>query len=442
MTITGTGFNSPSRPAGAPAGVGDSTDFTGERGTTNNSSSKNYVSVSRPQGSIGDGSSSSAPTAFGKAKWTVTYAGQTLSGPVACWDGSYYTSGPNAYDHVPGNTSSCSGSTTTPIGTGGSSVKAHISVDVNCGANIPTCETSMEASATIVNPLPLCSGTCTGPSSENLWVASSANCPSGQYGTHTWEREQTHTRTCTAGTWSAWSGWTNTGATRSDVNTCKNCGTTSSSQVVWQARSQACPSGQTGSHTWEEQRNQSRTGTYSCPAGTTTLPAPTWGAWVNGSWTGTKRNEVNTCAIPTAACTPGQMKAIYMPDELSSSSGDLTFNGMACDAAHEGLIGMVGNGGPLESLEGFAYLCRSGSFTLLYRATYQSNPGFQKVSVSGAGSTIMGIPSGWQNYSLVPAKYKGLSPFSNMYGWIDWGDIPAWKGTENFWQATWVCPGP
>ena len=140
--------------------------------------------------------------------------------------------------------------------------------------------------------------TCTGNSSESQWLPTNGTCSAGSWGTPNWEREQTRSRTCTSGTWGSWGAWTDTGATRNPASPCTSCGSTSGTQVVWQARSQACPTGQTGSHTWEEQRNQSRTGTYNCPAGTTSLPAPTWGAWADGSWTGTTRNVVNTCAAP------------------------------------------------------------------------------------------------------------------------------------------------
>lgn len=62
--------------------------------------------------------------------------------------------------------------------------------------------------------------TCSGASSETQWLGTSAACPSGQTGTNTWEYEQTRSRTCNAGTWSTWGGWTSTGATRNVVNTC------------------------------------------------------------------------------------------------------------------------------------------------------------------------------------------------------------------------------
>ncbi|PZP66381.1 MAG: hypothetical protein DI592_23950, partial [Stenotrophomonas maltophilia] len=68
----------------------------------------------------------------------------------------------------------------------------------------------------------------------------------------------------------------------------------------WLPTSQACPSGQTGTHTWERQQVRSRDVFTHCPFGTTALPGPTYGGWSNWVDTGARRNEVNTCK-PTAA---------------------------------------------------------------------------------------------------------------------------------------------
>lgn len=80
------------------------------------------------------------------------------------------------------------------------------------------------------------SNTCTAcpapfPQSEQQWVNAWSDCPVGQTGSITWQAEQSRTRTgsynCPAGstalpapTFTGWSGWSNTGATRNLVNTC------------------------------------------------------------------------------------------------------------------------------------------------------------------------------------------------------------------------------
>jgi len=128
--------------------------------------------------------------------------------------------------------------------------------------------------------------TCSGNSSESQWLSGSNACPSGETGTNTWEYEQTRSRTCTSGTWGGWSGWSNTGATRSVVYTCapSTC-TGSASETQWVGASAACPSGQTGTNTWEYEQARSRT----CTSGT-------WSGWGGWSSTGATRNVVNTCS--------------------------------------------------------------------------------------------------------------------------------------------------
>lgn len=132
---------------------------------------------------------------------------------------------------------------------------------------------------------------CSGPSSQTQWTNASAACQAGYTGTHTWQKEQVQNRTCNAGTWSGWSSWTDTGNTRSDVNTCvvATC-SGSSSQTQWVGASQACPAGYTGNNTWDKEQIQSRT----CNSGTWSG----YGAW---SDTGNTRNVVNTCAPATCS---------------------------------------------------------------------------------------------------------------------------------------------
>lgn len=138
------------------------------------------------------------------------------------------------------------------------------------------------------------------------WVAhTNGSCSAGQYGTVAREKEQRATETtsysCPAGTTTlpnpsvSTGSWADTGTTRNTGGSCAACpGATTETQ--WDNRSQACPSGYTGSHTW--QAEQRRTKSYSCPAGTVSLPSPSYSGWAD---TGAKRNESNTCA---PACTP------------------------------------------------------------------------------------------------------------------------------------------
>lgn len=139
------------------------------------------------------------------------------------------------------------------------------------------------------------------PATQNL------GCPAGQYGTRIRSgfeyQDGSRTASCPTSTgpvaWTPWSygPWERRGTWTVTTDTCKNCpAPATDAQLDWEPRSKACPSDQKGSHTWEEQRRRTRSVSYNCPAGTATLPSPTYGGYGSWSWTGTKRNEVNTCA--------------------------------------------------------------------------------------------------------------------------------------------------
>lgn len=142
---------------------------------------------------------------------------------------------------------------------------------------------------------------------ETQWVASTSSCAAGTYGSISIESEQTRSRSKTyscptgtatlpAPTYGTWSTWANTGNTRNSVNSCQTCpANTTEMETQWITVNQGCDTGYTGTKTYEQEQTRSRSVTYSCPAGTTTLPAPLYGSW--GSWANTAntRNPVNTC---------------------------------------------------------------------------------------------------------------------------------------------------
>ncbi len=120
-------------------------------------------------------------------------------------------------------------------------------------------------------------------------------CPAGQYGLTNQQRVGTYS--CPEA-WDApvltWGAWTNASSS------CAACPSgTTESRTQWVASSQACPAGQSGSHTWEREQRSSRSVGYNCPAGTTSLPAPSYGGWGAWSDTGARRNETNTCQANT-----------------------------------------------------------------------------------------------------------------------------------------------
>lgn len=125
------------------------------------------------------------------------------------------------------------------------------------------------------------SNTCTAcPSPESRTL----DCPAGQFGAV----QQSRSFTCSdQGTWGTWT---------TTSNTCSACpANTTATETQWVASSAACPSGQVGTNTWEREQSQSRSVTYTCPAGTTALPTPAYGTWSAWTNTGATRNVVNTC---------------------------------------------------------------------------------------------------------------------------------------------------
>ncbi|PJL52329.1 hypothetical protein B9Y60_10540 [Stenotrophomonas maltophilia] len=160
------------------------------------------------------------------------------------------------------------------------------------------------------------SGTCTtcpAPFNEDRtqWVGfTQNNCPAGNYGFTGWEREQGSNRTgsyvCPAGTttlpvpvFTAWSGWVNTGTTRQTSNACVSCpGPSTGTQSQWVAYTAAmCPAGQYGLTNRELEQASTRSITYTCPAGTASLPAPSYGTW--SAWA----NTGNTRAVNNGTCS-------------------------------------------------------------------------------------------------------------------------------------------
>lgn len=88
-----------------------------------------------------------------------------------------------------------------------------------------------------------------------------------------------------------WLPWSESG------NTCDACpGPFNETNTRWETRGLSCPTGFSGTWTREYAQAQTRTGSTSCPAGTRTLPAPSFGAWSAWADTGATRNDVNTCA--------------------------------------------------------------------------------------------------------------------------------------------------
>ena len=115
-------------------------------------------------------------------------------------------------------------------------------------------------------------------------------------------------------------------------NNCTNCPAPASQNELQenQARSAPCPAGQSGINTWEEDRSRTRSVAYNCPAGTATLPAATFGGWSAYTWSGTRENELDTCAPPgpiAAGCWGNSSARVISP----SQHGGACVYGMVCE---------------------------------------------------------------------------------------------------------------
>ena len=154
------------------------------------------------------------------------------------------------------------------------------------------------------------------PCRQSESSAARASCPAGTWGTETVRTRQV----CAPGdvdpnsdaAWEHPEAWVQA-QTVAAVTTrdCQACPwSTREERDQWLPTSQACPSGQTGTHTWERQQVRSRDVFTHCPFGTTALPGPTYGGWSNWVDTGARRNEVNTCKPTAARCSDGSLQVV------------------------------------------------------------------------------------------------------------------------------------
>lgn len=150
-------------------------------------------------------------------------------------------------------------------------------------------------------------------------------CPAGTYGPGGKEArwQGCLNATTQASTWSAW-------VPHQEVTqpfTCTACpATVSETEQFWDPRSGPCPSGETGTITFEAEQVRTRDIAYACPTGTTSLPSPTtstWSGWVD---TGAIRNLVKTCTADPI-CTPPASTAAPITRALANESRNVGCGG-------------------------------------------------------------------------------------------------------------------
>ena len=147
-------------------------------------------------------------------------------------------------------------------------------------------------------------------------------CPAGQYGLTNQQRVVSYA--CPEAWASPVPSWGLWGTISGSCAPCPGAGQEAAAQ--WVGVSVGCPAGQTGSNTWEKEQRTLRSYTYSCPADTTVLPAPSFGGW--GAWqdTGATRNHLNTCRA-TAGTWVEVGAGCYRQRDDNGSYNDCEYNG-------------------------------------------------------------------------------------------------------------------
>ena len=188
----------------------------------------------------------------------------------------------------------------------------------------------------------LSSGYCCRPQKQTQTTA--GTCPAGSYGapTNNQERYSSCPTATTPVASQPWGAWTTVGTGGTACTTCPANATETNTQWVPVTANggvnNGCPAGQTGQYTWEKEQAQTRTKSYSCPAGTAVLPPPTYTAWSAWSDTGNIRNVVNTCTAVAACTAPaGALNGVWSltaqmqldpyagaPGDVETNIGDLT----------------------------------------------------------------------------------------------------------------------
>ncbi len=163
--------------------------------------------------------------------------------------------------------------------------------------------------------------TCCNPAVEQR-AGSPTSCPAGFFGPGGTTIEQRIATCASATATPSWGGWLFHSGTGSSCSACP--APLTSTETRWQARSGACPSGHTGTITWEAQELREQTMTYDCSASPLTLPAPLHGPWTTWTETGLTQNLVNTCA-PT---TPGGRICTFTAYNSTWTIGGETCNGV------------------------------------------------------------------------------------------------------------------
>ena len=141
-----------------------------------------------------------------------------------------------------------------------------------------------------------CSSQLPTPNPQIQYINKTRPCATGYSGSITYQEEQKNTYSCPSNTGApSQTGWIATGNIRNESTAA--CVSLCQPETVleqWIGVTGSCPSGYTGSHTWEKQQTR----TSICAAGAAT---PVTSAWTD---TGATRNTVNSCVALCVLPTP------------------------------------------------------------------------------------------------------------------------------------------
>jgi type II secretory pathway component PulJ len=269
------------------------TGSTGSVFTSNGTTLPNNTGLSGGgNGGLGAGAVKTSPTSSAPSS-------STGSTSLAC---SYYLTQP-AYQ------TTSLGTRTTPCASG------YASTSDQTGTETWSCPNPNSAT------LPVSTDTWTGGSCAIICVPASPKyqniaCPTGEYGTE----EQEATSSCPAYTGNPVYGPWVTIATSNCHPDCSPPATTTSQNYQWVNEDPGCPTGDTGTYTYQEQQVQTVTTSYSCPSVSSSPVAnTTTSGWSN---TGNTQNTQNTCvsASPPVVTEANVQANIYQSGDIMTSN--------------------------------------------------------------------------------------------------------------------------
>ena len=253
-------------------------------------------------------------------------------------------------------------------------------------ANTPT------YSAWSPTPGSVCAPACSAPAPTTATQTQTSACPSGQVtssgaSSFTQTRTATTSYTCSSPTGSptsslSYSAWS-PAASSVCSGACSAPAPSSTTQYQWVTVNAGCPSGYTGSHTYQEQQQRTATTTYSCPSptGSYTTNPTTYSGWTN---TGATQNDSNTCVAPPPPPPPTVTynSTNIMLYRASTLDANVTCNGASYCSGNNGTYSGGATYGTLDGT--FSVSCGSVTQTVTISCSNPVQNGSNNMNCTGA----------------------------------------------------------